>query len=100
MESWRMKIRYLGLKWIKSLYNIVEYSTTGDKILVVSGNAQPKVLDRDGGELFECVKVSAKIHYKVKVNIKFMVKVNVKVKLNLMVKVKVKLKVKVKQGLG
>eukprot|EP00088_Acartia_fossae_P016822 TRINITY_DN1947_c0_g1_i1.p1 TRINITY_DN1947_c0_g1~~TRINITY_DN1947_c0_g1_i1.p1 ORF type:complete len:722 (+),score=178.20 TRINITY_DN1947_c0_g1_i1:39-2168(+) len=36
--------------------NSLEYSTTGDKILVVSGNAQPKVLDRDGGELFECVK--------------------------------------------
>jgi len=36
--------------------NHLEYSATGDKILVVSGNAQPKVLDRDGGEMFECVK--------------------------------------------
>ena len=35
----------------------LEYSTTGDKILVVSGNSQPKVLDRDGGEVFTCVKV-------------------------------------------
>jgi len=36
--------------------NHLEYSSTGDKILVVAGNAQPKVLDRDGGEIFECVK--------------------------------------------
>jgi len=36
--------------------NHLEYSSTGDKILVVSGNSQPKVLDRDGGELLECVK--------------------------------------------
>ena len=34
----------------------LEYSTTGDKLLVVGGNAQAKVLDRDGHELFECVK--------------------------------------------
>jgi len=38
------------------MLNHLEYSTTGDKILVVSGNAQPKILDRDGGEIFECVK--------------------------------------------
>jgi len=36
--------------------NHIDYSSTGDKILVVSGDAQPKVLDRDGGELFQHVK--------------------------------------------
>lgn len=34
----------------------VEYSITGDTILVVAGNAQAKVLDRDGFQLLECVK--------------------------------------------
>jgi len=38
------------------ILNHLEYSTTGDKILVVAANSQPKVLDRDGGELLECVK--------------------------------------------
>uniref|UniRef100_A0A3Q0SI45 WD repeat-containing protein 70 n=1 Tax=Amphilophus citrinellus TaxID=61819 RepID=A0A3Q0SI45_AMPCI len=37
---------------IKSL----QYSVTGDVILVVSGNAQAKVLDRDGFSVMECVK--------------------------------------------
>ena len=34
----------------------LEYSTTGDTILVVAGNAQAKVIDRDGFEKIECVK--------------------------------------------
>ncbi len=34
----------------------LEYSATGDKILVVSGSSQAKVLDRDGHEILECVK--------------------------------------------
>lgn len=34
----------------------LQYSTTGDSILVVSGTAQAKVLDRDGFEVLECVK--------------------------------------------
>lgn len=34
----------------------LQYSITGDAILVISGNAQAKVLDRDGFELFECPK--------------------------------------------
>ena len=34
----------------------LEYSCTGDKILVVPGSSQAKVLDRDGHEQFECVK--------------------------------------------
>eukprot|EP00092_Neocalanus_flemingeri_P015907 GFUD01017224.1.p1 GENE.GFUD01017224.1~~GFUD01017224.1.p1 ORF type:complete len:700 (-),score=251.17 GFUD01017224.1:58-2157(-) len=38
------------------ILNHLEYSTTGDKILVVAANSQPKVLDRDGGELLECIK--------------------------------------------
>ncbi|XP_075901001.1 WD repeat-containing protein 70 [Nelusetta ayraudi] len=37
---------------IKSL----QYSVTGDVILVVSGNAQAKVLDRDGFNVMECTK--------------------------------------------
>lgn len=37
---------------IRSLH----YSVTGDMILVVSGNSQAKVLDRDGFEKIECVK--------------------------------------------
>lgn len=37
---------------IKSL----EYSSTGEHILVAAGNAQPKVLDRDGYEILECPK--------------------------------------------
>ncbi|XP_041937033.1 WD repeat-containing protein 70 [Alosa sapidissima] len=37
---------------IKSL----QYSVTGDAILVVAGNAQAKVLDRDGFQVMECVK--------------------------------------------
>jgi len=36
--------------------NHLEYSATGDKVLVVAANSQAKVLDRDGGELLECVK--------------------------------------------
>ncbi|XP_037965751.2 gastrulation defective protein 1 homolog [Plutella xylostella] len=34
----------------------LQYSATGDAILVVSGAAQAKVLDRDGFESLECVK--------------------------------------------
>ncbi|CAJ0933238.1 unnamed protein product [Ranitomeya imitator] len=37
---------------IKSL----QYSITGDVILVVAGNSQAKVLDRDGFPVMECVK--------------------------------------------
>ncbi|KAJ8895855.1 hypothetical protein PR048_001194 [Dryococelus australis] len=34
----------------------LQYSTTGDVILVISGASQAKVLDRDGFEVAECVK--------------------------------------------
>jgi WD40 repeat protein len=34
----------------------LEYSATGDRILVVPGSSRAKVLDRDGHELFECLK--------------------------------------------
>ncbi|KAI3362296.1 hypothetical protein L3Q82_012604, partial [Scortum barcoo] len=34
----------------------LQYSVTGDVILVVSGNAQAKVLDRDGFNVMECTK--------------------------------------------
>ena len=32
----------------------IHYSSTGDVILIVAGNAQAKVLDRDGHVQFEC----------------------------------------------
>lgn len=34
----------------------LEYSSTGDLILVISGTSQAKVLDRDGFEKVECIK--------------------------------------------
>uniref|UniRef100_A0A0B6ZLG8 Uncharacterized protein n=1 Tax=Arion vulgaris TaxID=1028688 RepID=A0A0B6ZLG8_9EUPU len=34
----------------------LEYSITGDTLLVIPGNAQAKILDRDGFEVMECVK--------------------------------------------
>lgn len=34
----------------------LEYSTTGDTLLVIGGNAQAKIIDRDGFEVMECVK--------------------------------------------
>lgn len=34
----------------------LQYSIPGDVILVVSGNAQAKVLDRDGFPVMECPK--------------------------------------------
>ncbi|KAH8318305.1 hypothetical protein KR074_002047 [Drosophila pseudoananassae] len=34
----------------------LQYSVTGDMILVISGNAQAKILDRDGFEKLECCK--------------------------------------------
>lgn len=34
----------------------LHYSVTGDRILVISGNSQAKILDRDGFEKMECVK--------------------------------------------
>ncbi|XP_030387224.1 gastrulation defective protein 1 homolog isoform X2 [Scaptodrosophila lebanonensis] len=34
----------------------LQYSVTGDMVLVISGNAQAKVLDRDGFEKLECLK--------------------------------------------
>ncbi|KAK2155022.1 hypothetical protein LSH36_251g04039 [Paralvinella palmiformis] len=34
----------------------LEYSTTGDMILVISGNSQAKLIDRDGFEVMECLK--------------------------------------------
>ncbi|XP_077980953.1 WD repeat-containing protein 70-like [Glandiceps talaboti] len=33
-----------------------QYSNTGDMILIVAGNSQAKVVDRDGFEIMECVK--------------------------------------------
>ncbi|XP_053618525.1 gastrulation defective protein 1 homolog [Plodia interpunctella] len=34
----------------------LQYSATGDRVLLVSGAAQAKVVDRDGFEVLECVK--------------------------------------------
>ena len=41
--------------------NHLEYSTTGDKILVCAGNSQPKVLDRDGTEV-GCDRVISEVN--------------------------------------
>ena len=43
---------FLHSHQIKSL----QYSNTGDMILVVSGSSQAKVIDRDGFEVMECIK--------------------------------------------
>ncbi|KAB7494275.1 Gastrulation defective protein 1-like protein [Armadillidium nasatum] len=42
--------------------NSVEYSCTGDKVLVVSGSAQAKIYDRDGVEVYECVRGDMYLH--------------------------------------
>ncbi|MCL4120801.1 UNVERIFIED_CONTAM: hypothetical protein GTU68_041924 [Idotea baltica] len=42
--------------------NSVEYSCTGDKVLVVSGSVQAKVYDRDGVEVYECVRGDMYLH--------------------------------------
>uniref|UniRef100_A0ABM0MQB8 WD repeat-containing protein 70-like n=1 Tax=Saccoglossus kowalevskii TaxID=10224 RepID=A0ABM0MQB8_SACKO len=34
----------------------LQYSNTGDAILIISGNSQAKIVDRDGFEVMECVK--------------------------------------------
>uniref|UniRef100_A0A8D9EI41 Gastrulation defective protein 1 homolog n=1 Tax=Cacopsylla melanoneura TaxID=428564 RepID=A0A8D9EI41_9HEMI len=34
----------------------IEYSSTGDAVLIVSGMSQAKIYDRDGSEILECVK--------------------------------------------
>jgi hypothetical protein len=34
----------------------LEYSITGDCILVIPGNSQAKLVDRDGKDMYECVK--------------------------------------------
>lgn len=34
----------------------LQYSSTGDVILVISGNSQAKVLDRDGFPIMQCIK--------------------------------------------
>jgi len=49
----------------------LKFSPTGNAILVISGNAQAKVLDRDAHELLECPKgdqyicdmASTKVYY-------------------------------------
>lgn len=35
---------------------VLDYSSTGDNVLAISGMSQAKVLDRDGHEVMECVK--------------------------------------------
>lgn len=34
----------------------LQYSITGDNVLIASGNCQAKVVDRDGFEVMECVR--------------------------------------------
>ena len=42
--------------WIRHQVRSLQYSITGDMILVATGNAKAKVFDRDGFELLECIK--------------------------------------------
>ena len=42
--------------------NSIDYSCTGDKILIVSGSQQAKVYDRDGIEIYECVRGDMYLH--------------------------------------
>lgn len=50
----------LDLSWLFAFVShqikTLQYSITGDVLLVVSGNAQAKVLDRDGFNVMECIK--------------------------------------------
>jgi hypothetical protein len=34
----------------------LDYNLSGDAILVISGNSQAKIIDRDGNNVLECVK--------------------------------------------
>lgn len=47
----------------------LKYSPTGDRLLVISGMSQAKVLDRDGHELWECVKGDQYISDMVTINL-------------------------------
>jgi WD40 repeat protein len=51
MKSFRTIIPHEGHQ-VRSL----QYSITGDMILVATGNAKAKVYDRDGSEILECIK--------------------------------------------
>ena len=46
---------------------------TGDMILVVAGNSQAKVIDRDGFEVLECVKGDQYLADKAKTKVSFFV---------------------------
>lgn len=52
LSSYQTFLFLLHSHQIKSL----QYSNTGDMILVVSGSSQAKVIDRDGFEVMECIK--------------------------------------------
>ena len=48
---------FRGLKPCEShVIRNLEYSATGDKLLVVPGSSQAKILDRDGHNIYECRK--------------------------------------------
>ena len=49
-------LNYILLLFFSHVIKSLEYSCTGEHILVVSSNSQAKILDRDGYEKLECMK--------------------------------------------
>ena len=42
--------------WSSHQIRSLEYSSTGNAVLIIAGNSQAKIVDRDAFELFECIK--------------------------------------------
>ena len=55
VNTWKIIKPFILLDFSHVIRSL-EYSSTGEHILVAAGNAQPKVLDRDGYEVLECPK--------------------------------------------
>ena len=56
VNTWKIIKPFILLFDFSHVIRSLEYSSTGEHILVAAGNAQPKVLDRDGYEVLECPK--------------------------------------------
>jgi hypothetical protein len=42
--------------WHSHQIKVLDYNASSDLILVISGNSQAKVIDREGKNVLECVK--------------------------------------------
>lgn len=51
-----MLIHHIMTSFFSHPIKALKFSATGDSVLVVAGNSQAKVLDRDGFEIYVCVK--------------------------------------------